>query len=79
MKKTMAESVAKLAGAPAEKADDLREVDPGTVGADILYRSTRRNRDMLKRLAIDEQSSVQAIIHEALNDFLIKRGMSPMP
>jgi len=78
MKRSMANSVAKLTGAPADKANDLRDVDPGTVGADILYRSTRRNRDMLKRLAIDEQSSVQAIVHEALNDWLIKRGRPPM-
>ncbi|MCF1742048.1 ribbon-helix-helix domain-containing protein [Paradevosia shaoguanensis] len=74
----MAESVAKLTTAPADKADDLKEVDPGTVGADILYRTNRRSRDMLKRVAIDEQSSVQAIIHEALNDWLIKRGRPPM-
>jgi len=79
MTRSMAESVARLTGAPAEKANDLKGVDPGTIGADILYRSNRRDRDMLKRLAIDEQSSVQAIIHEALNDWLIKRGRPPMP
>ena len=78
MKRSMVESVAKLTRSPTDKADDLKGVDPGTVGADILYRTNRRNRDMLKRLAIDEQSSVQAIIHEALSDWLIKRGGPPM-
>jgi len=78
MKRSMADSVAKLTGAAVDKADDLKGVDPGSISADILYRSTRRDRDMLKRLAIDEQSSMQAIIHEALNDWLIKRGRPPM-
>lgn len=78
MKRSMAENIARLTAAPKAPVADLPVTNPATVSADILYRSNRRDRDMLKRLAIDEQSSVQALIHEALNDLLIKRGLPPM-
>lgn len=82
MKKSIADSVARLSMASAGKAEDLPTEDGRNISADILYRSNRHDRDMLKRLALDEHSSVQAVLHEAINDLLIKRGkptMGPAP
>jgi len=78
MKRSIADNIALLATATVDWANDLPAEDESKISADILYRSNRRDRDRLKQLALDEHSSVQTILHEALNDLLIKRRLPPM-
>lgn len=45
--------------------------------AEILFRTTLRVRQTLRRIALDERSSVQALLVEAVNRLLVDRGHGP--
>lgn len=77
MKKSLADT---FAGLPEAKpaAGDLDLVAPeGEEAAQILYRTTISTRQTLRKIALDERSSVQALITEAINALLISRGRNP--
>lgn len=51
-------------------AEDLLE--PGEGRAQICYRLSRERRNLLHRLALDRRTNVQALLDEAVGDFLTK-------
>lgn len=80
MTKSLADGVHRIARTSSVSAQDL-DLAPdnsGTVEAKILYRTRREVRQTLRQIALDEQSSMQTLITEAINDLLIKRGRAPM-
>lgn len=51
-------------------AEDLLEPSEGR--AQICYRLSRERRNLLHRLALDRRTNVQALLDEAVGDFLTK-------
>ncbi|MET0436245.1 MAG: hypothetical protein ABW043_01995 [Devosia sp.] len=49
-------------------AEDLLEPSEGR--AQICYRLSRERRNLLHRLALDRRTTVQALLDEAVGDFL---------
>lgn len=63
-------------GKPA--AGDLDRVAPeGEEAAEICYRTTLGTRQILRQIALNERSSVQALLTEAINALLISRDRDP--
>lgn len=79
MAKSIAESVAEIARTSGSLAIDLGpDPTPHDEPAPIFYRTTMTVRQALRQLALEERSSVQALLTEAINDLLIARGKDPI-
>ena len=80
MTKSLADGVQRIAESSSVSAQDLglasEEVDAAE--AKILYRTRKEVRQTLRQIALDEQSSMQSLITEAINDLFIKRGRAPI-
>ncbi len=80
MTKSLADGVQRIAESSSVSAQDLglasEEVDAAE--AKILYRTRKEVRQTLRQIALDEQSSMQTLITEAINDLFIKRGRAPI-
>jgi len=63
---------------PATPASDLDRLFPvGDEMAEILYRTTMSKLRLLRQIALDEASSMQALITEAIDVLLVSRGRLP--
>jgi hypothetical protein len=77
MKRSITDGISNLPGArPA--AGDLDRVAPESQeAAGILFRTTIGTRQLLRQVALEERSSVQALLTEAVVALLINRGRGP--
>jgi len=77
MKKPQSKSLAALEGGKSVANDLDRVAPPGDKPANILYRTTKSTRHLLKEIALREDSTTQALLTEAINMLLISRGLDP--
>lgn len=78
MKCPKSEKFEKLSRAGKAAAGDLDRVAPESdEAAEILYRTTLGTRQVLRQIALNERSSVQTLLTEAVNALLITRGLDP--
>ncbi len=72
---TMADKFERISNAEKRTASDLDSITPdGNDAVQILYRTTIDARKMLKQVALDERTTVQNLLTEAINMLLISRG-----
>ena len=78
MKRSMTDKLDGLSDVARPAAGDLDRIAPeDDETAQIRYRTTISTRQVLRRIALDEQSSVQALLTEAINALLINRRRDP--
>lgn len=78
MKRPKSDKFEKLSRGVKRAAGDLDHVAPKVdETAEICYRTTLGTRQMLRQVALDERSSVQTLLTEAINALLISRGRDP--
>ncbi|RDE07875.1 ribbon-helix-helix domain-containing protein [Pelagibacterium lacus] len=80
MTKSLADGVQRIAESSSVSAQDLGPAaeEADATEAKILYRTRKEVRQTLRQIALDEQSSMQTLITEAINDLFIKRGRAPI-
>lgn len=78
MKRPKLEQFERLSRGEKLAAGDLDRVAPEKEeAAEICYRTTLSTRQLLRQIALDERSTVQALLTEAVNALLITRGREP--
>lgn len=78
MKGSMSAKIEKLSRGGKQAAGDLDHVAPKVdETAEICYRTTLGTRQLLRQIALNERSSVQTLLTEAINALLISRGRDP--
>jgi hypothetical protein len=78
MKHPKLDKFEKLSRGGKQAAGDLDRVAPaGEETAEICYRTTLSTRQILRQIALNERSSVQALLTEAINALLISRDRDP--
>lgn len=78
MKRSMTDKLDGLSDVARPAAGDLDHIAPeDDETAQILYRTTISTRQVLRRIALDERSSVQALLTEAIDALLINRRRDP--
>ena len=77
MKRSIADTFTDLPEAKPAAGDLDLAAPECEEAAQILYRTTVSTRQMLRQIALDERSSVQALITEAITALLINRGRDP--
>jgi hypothetical protein len=77
MKRSMPNAFFGLQGIKPSAGDLDRMAPEGEKAAQILFRTTISTRQLLRQIALDERSSVQALLTEAVVALLINRGLDP--
>lgn len=78
MKHSKSHKFENLSRGGKQAAGDLDRVAPaGEEAAEICYRTTLTTRQILRQIALDERSSVHALLTEAINALLIIRDRDP--
>lgn len=79
MKRSMTDKLDGLSDVARPAAGDLDRIAPeGDETAQILYRTTVGTRQLLRQIALDERTTVQALLTEAINALLINRNCDPL-
>jgi hypothetical protein len=74
----MSAKIEKLSRGGKQAAGDPDHVVPKVdETAEICYRTTLGTRRILRQIALNERSSVQTLLTEAINALLISRGRDP--
>lgn len=69
-----------VAAAAAPEAVEARAIEPEAKGdgrVQVLVRMTPAERKALRQIALDQDTTVQALVEESLRDLIRRHGVSP--